>query len=265
MKTIALTNVASSAQPTTAMPLSSGAREAEKKKITEIALRAADPGCGLRLGGSRALVLHGLTERVTDDIDLFAPPGQTGYQQPVIEALKVAGYKVEANVSGSGATLIVSSPVGGVVDLEMASSLPMQDAPVVLDGIPVMSAEDCVRLKYSAVCSTKPREKDLIDICGIFEKLGPDCLQQVGVNTLLLGGFFRSLKRVADVSDETLGEFGVAPDRADQIRQYLMGQSGRADEIEEQVLAQFSQTSRAVAKKHSWWACLLPCCKPQND
>lgn len=246
-------------------PLSSGNREAQKKRITEVALMAADPRYGLRLGGSRALVLHGLTERLTDDIDLFAAPGQTGYQQAVIDALRDAGYGVEADVSGSGATLVVSDASGTKVDLEMASSLPLRDAPVMLGGVPVMSADDCVRLKAGAVCSSTPRNKDLIDICQIFEKLGPDCLRQVGVEPLLLAGLFRSLKRVDGVTDEEFRGFGIAPDRAQQIRRYLKEQSGRANEIEEEILARFGRAGRGSARKHPWWTCLLPCCKRQED
>lgn len=248
-----------------ATSLPSGPREAEKKRISEIALAAVAPDTGLRLGGSRALVLHGLTERFTDDIDLFAPPGRNGYQQAVVDALRAAGYDVAADLTDSGATLVVTAPSGERVDLEMASSLPLKDAPAVVNGMPVMSVADCVRLKFSAVCSSKPRDKDLIDIHGIFERLGPHYIQQLDVNPLLLAGFFRSLKRVGDVSDEAFAGFGVMPERAAGIRQYLMQQSGRADEVEAQILARFSQSQPKRARKHPWWTCLMPCCRSQDD
>ncbi|GHF35918.1 MULTISPECIES: nucleotidyl transferase AbiEii/AbiGii toxin family protein [Streptomyces] len=251
-----------------AAQLPSGPREAEKKRITGIALAAVAPATGLRLGGSRALVLHGLTERLTDDIDLFAPPGRNGYQQAVVDALRAAGYDVAADVTDSGATLVVTTASGEQVDLEMASSLPLKDAPAMVDGIPVMSVADCVRLKFGAVCSSKPRDKDLIDIHGIFERLGPDYIRQLDVNPLLLAGFFRSLKRAGDVGDETFAGFGVPPERAARIRQDLVQQSGRADEVEAEILAQFNraQPKKArTARKHPWWTCLMPCCGPQDD
>lgn len=247
--------------------LPSNPREAEKKRITEVALAAVDPSAGLRLGGSRALAVHGLTERLTDDIDLFSP-GSTGYQQEVVDALRAAGYTVEAEISGTGATLMVTW-ASGEVELEMCSSLPLKDAPVLVEGVPVMSVADCVRLKFSAVNGDKRRDKDLIDVCGILENLGPDHLQQLmsdrPLDQQMLPGFFRRLKRAADLDDEAFAPFGVAPDRAAWIRHYLVQQSGRADELEEQFLARLGPSQPRTARKNGWWTSLLSCWSPQAD
>jgi predicted nucleotidyltransferase component of viral defense system len=146
------------------------------RQVAAVALRAT-ARYGFVLGGGNALILHGLVERVTHDVDLVTDR-QDGVRDAggaVEEALRDAGFTVDrqdadnelADVFYDWEDLamqewVVTSPAGEQMILQIAA-FDRNRSPVIMDVGPVMSLEDCLAHKVSAWAS-RSEERDAIDV-----------------------------------------------------------------------------------------------------
>jgi hypothetical protein len=140
-------------------------------QVATIALRAAAPH-GFALGGGNALIAHGITERPTQDVDVFCDEeGGVEAAADVVEAaLRDAGFGTERRDKtgdladifyglGEGlAEWIVTAPDGEQTMLQMAY-FDRARSPVTMDVGPVLDLEDVVGGKVCALASrAEPRD-----------------------------------------------------------------------------------------------------------
>lgn len=133
-----------------------------QRDITRTALTALR-GTEFALAGSGAIREHGVTSRLTADVDLFSPPiDPAGFGRAVDDvttALTRAGYQVtmdDTRRSDQFARFDVVTAAGEHVDVDMA--IDSRDAePVTLSVGPVLSIDDAVHNKVSASTGGLPR------------------------------------------------------------------------------------------------------------
>ena len=177
------------------------------KRVAAIALRAA-AGHGFALGGSNALIAHGLIQRPTADVDLFTVQenGVEAAGGAVETALTAAGFGVERRDKTAGlsdifegmgeglAEWLITSPSGEHIALQMAY-FDRGRQPVVMDFGPVLDLQDALGGKVAALAS-RSYERDYWDTSHALAGYTP---QQ-------LIGFARRLDRIAD---ETFADLGL--------------------------------------------------------
>lgn len=137
--------------------------DALNRQVAEIALQAAGRH-GFALGGGNALIAHGITDRLTEDVDLFTDrdDGVAAAAAAVEQALQAAGFKVERRdrfsdladvIYGAGdglAEWLVTGPGGRQTMLQLAH-IDRERGPVAMDVGPVLDVEDAVGSKVCAL------------------------------------------------------------------------------------------------------------------
>lgn len=126
--------------------------------------------CGFALAGSSAIREHGMTQRPTNDIDLFTViQASTRFPHAVdslIEHLTANDYDVTIErVSPSFAQLSVTPPHGVPLSVDLAIDW-RAHTPVRLDVGPVLDIEDAVGNKLSALYS-RSYPRDYLDVDAI--------------------------------------------------------------------------------------------------
>jgi hypothetical protein len=151
------------------------------REVAAIALRAAAPH-GFALGGGNALIAHGITERPTQDVDVFSDEqgGVEAAANAVEAALQEAGFGTErwdktgglADIfDGMGEGLaewIVTAPGGEQMMLQMAY-FERTRRPVIMDVGPVLDLEDVVGGKVCALAS-RAEPRDYLDTAAALER-----------------------------------------------------------------------------------------------
>ncbi|MEU1860584.1 nucleotidyl transferase AbiEii/AbiGii toxin family protein [Micromonospora aurantiaca (nom. illeg.)] len=139
---------------------------------------------GFALGGGLALVLHGVVDRPTEDVDLFADSdsGVRPAAEAVEAALRRAGFQTRAVDGHSDIAEVVDGMDQYMVEWELRrggravrlslSCLARLHAPVVMDLGPVMDLEDLIAWKVAALVG-RARERDYIDVAAVLDKHGP--------------------------------------------------------------------------------------------
>ena len=144
------------------------------RRVATIALRAANR-YGFALGGGNALIAHGLTNRPTQDVDLFTneEDGVLAAAASVESALQRAGFAAEregataqladafAGLSDGLAEWTVTAPDGQRTMLQMAY-FDRAGQPVTMDVGPVLNLEDVVGGKVCALAS-RAEPRDYVD------------------------------------------------------------------------------------------------------
>ncbi len=144
------------------------------REVAVIALRAAAPH-GFALGGGNALIAHGITERPTQDVDVFSDleGGVEAAADAVEAALRDAGFDTERRDKTAGladifygmgdglAEWIVTTPDAEQMMLQMAY-FDRSRRPVIMDIGPVLDLEDVVGGKVCALAS-RAEPRDYID------------------------------------------------------------------------------------------------------
>jgi Nucleotidyl transferase AbiEii toxin, Type IV TA system len=189
------------------MPISGLHRE-----VAVIALRAAAP-YGFALGGGNALIVHGITERPTQDVDVFSDKagGVAAAADAVEGALRDAGFGTErldktaglADVfygMGDGlAEWIVTAPSGEQMLLQTAY-FDRARRPVIMDVGPVLDLEDVVGGKVCALAS-RAEPRDYLDTAA--------AMQRYSIEQMI--GFARRLD--PGLTDRDFGDAGQRLDR----------------------------------------------------
>lgn len=138
-----------------------------QRRVTKIALAAAADS-DFALAGGGALREHGITHRLTQDIDIFRRVGDRERfrtaTDSVTTALTEAGYEITQQLADGGnyARLNVTDGDGNAVMIDMGEDYRAHD-PVTLDIGPVLSRTDSVAAKVATAC-TRTYTRDIIDL-----------------------------------------------------------------------------------------------------
>jgi hypothetical protein len=140
-----------------------------QREVTRIALAGIDQA-GFALAGSGAIREHGLIDRPTEDVDLFTTNQDTvdfgRAVERVVRDLRESGYHVEeARRAAQFARLHLRTTEGLQLDLDLGVDWRAND-PVTLDVGPVLSLEDAVGNKVSALYS-RGEARDYLDVDAI--------------------------------------------------------------------------------------------------
>jgi hypothetical protein len=204
-------------------------------EVALIALRAAGQH-GFALGGGNALIAHGVTDRPTEDVDLFTnhDDGVAAAAGAVEDALRAAGFTAERQDRAGGlaevfygmsdglAEWIVTAPGGREMLLQLAY-FDRDRAPVVMDVGPVLDLPDVVGGKVCAL-ATRAEPRDYVDTAAALGRYTVD--QLIGFARRLDPGLedrdFRDAGRMLDrLEDEVFLRYGLTPADVGRMRARL--------------------------------------------
>ena len=157
------------------MPVSDFQRE-----VATIALKVAAEH-GFVLGGGNALILHGIVDRYTADVDLvtYRTKGGKAAAGAVEDALRAAGFEAQRQNRGGGLDEVfygfedgliewtVTGPGGQRTVLQIAH-FDRNRNPVYMDVGPVLNPLDAIASKVRAFV-TRAEERDAIDVAAALE------------------------------------------------------------------------------------------------
>jgi Nucleotidyl transferase AbiEii toxin, Type IV TA system len=205
------------------------------RQIATIALRAAS-GHGFALGGGLALVAHGVTDRPTEDVDLFTDEddGVTAAAEAVEAALRAEGFGVERSDMTAGladifdgmgdglAEWIVTAPGGRQMMLQMAY-FDRGNQPVIMDVGPVLDLQDVVGGKICALAS-RVEPRDYVDTAAALERYTAEEL--IGFATRLDPGLTRrdfadAGRQLDRLPDQVFARYGLTPADVRKLRARL--------------------------------------------
>ncbi|ROQ54876.1 nucleotidyltransferase AbiEii toxin of type IV toxin-antitoxin system [Rathayibacter sp. PhB152] len=190
-----------------------------QRLVTRLLLTMLD-GASFALAGSGAIREHGITDRPTEDIDLFTSNTDTrAFGQAVdrvLDGLRAASFIVaESRRSAQFARLHVETPSGERIDVDLGMDW-REDDPVLLQIGPVLSVDDAVGNKVSALYS-RAEARDFLDVDAI-RSSGRSTDEQLlsaarerdpGFEPLM---FAQQLDRAERLTPDRVREYGVSPD-----------------------------------------------------
>lgn len=213
------------------------------RQVADVALRVATRH-GFVLGGGNALIMHGIIERQTADLDLVSDheDGVKAAAGAIEEALRAAGFTAEPqNKEGSLGDLfygfemglaewIVTSPGGEQMILQIAH-FDRTQAPVIMNvgqaqELPVLALPDLLASKTAALAS-RAEIRDILDIgaaidCGY----SPDQLMALAQQTdpgLTRADFADAGQRLDGLSDRAFARYGLRPRDVRALRNRFAG------------------------------------------
>jgi hypothetical protein len=210
------------------MPVSDFQRE-----VATIALKVA-AAHGFVLGGGNALILHGIVDRYTADVDLVTnlSDGVKAAAGAVENALRAAGFTAERQDRDSGLgqvfygfddgliEWIVTGPGGEQTVLQIAH-FDRNRTPVPMDVGPVLHALDAIASKVRAFV-TRAEERDVIDVAAALEHYTAG--QLIALARQLEPGlqdedFADAGQRLDRLSDKVLTRYGLSPHDVARLRE----------------------------------------------
>ncbi|HET6551619.1 MAG TPA: nucleotidyl transferase AbiEii/AbiGii toxin family protein [Solirubrobacter sp.] len=139
-----------------------------QRAIARIALGAIRES-GFALAGSGAIREHGLTNRPTEDVDLFTTSQHADHfgaaVHAVLDDLRAGGYEVEPTQQYAHFARLHVTTAGAELDVDMGIDW-RADEPVALGVGPVLSLADAVGNKVAAVYS-RGEARDYLDVDAI--------------------------------------------------------------------------------------------------
>ena len=208
-----------------------------QRQVATVALKAT-ARYGFVLGGGNALILHGLVERVTHDVDLVTDRQDAVRDAggAVEEALRDAGFTVDRQDGDSELAdvfydwdlamqeWVVTSPAGEQMILQIAA-FDRNRSPVIMDVGPVMSLEDCLAHKVSAWAS-RSEERDAIDVAAALARYSVAELitlaRQIDPG-LEDSDFADAARRLDQTPDRLFTRYGLSRQDVARLRQRLAG------------------------------------------
>lgn len=202
------------------------------RRLIEIGLSAAAQH-GFALAGGYAVQAHDIVNRVSEDVDLFAP-----YERRVemlaaadhtIEAFRAAGFLVDTEVStDTYVKLWVSDPATNpTADQEYATKVelvatPLTHAPVNLAIGPVLHRDDVATGKMNALY-TRAAARDYIDVGsmlagGLYTREKLTQLAAAADAGFDARYFAEMLARMVRYDDEDFLRYEITPQRLDAVR-----------------------------------------------
>ncbi len=193
---------------------------------------AAVGGDGFVLAGASAIREHGLTDRPTEDIDLFGGGATTVEEFAAAvdraeAALQAGGWQVERlRVHPLFARLRVVSPEGEGLDVDFGVNW-RADPPVTLALGPVLSERDAVAGKLSAVYS-RGEVRDFLDLDAIRASGRYTDADLLALSHQHDGGFDEAmfaaqLSRVLDIPAEAAAQYGIAAEEFAAVQRRVLG------------------------------------------
>ncbi|MGC4806291.1 nucleotidyl transferase AbiEii/AbiGii toxin family protein [Micromonospora sp. DT233] len=155
----------------------------EHTEIARVALSVAKQH-GFALGGGLALVLHGVVDRPTEDVDTFTDRdgGVAAAAKAVEEALRTAGFQVTQVDDDSELPALIYGLDEHITEWEIQrgdrvvrlslSSQARLHAPVAMEVGPVMDLPDLLAWKVTALVG-RARERDYIDVAAVLDRYTP--------------------------------------------------------------------------------------------
>jgi hypothetical protein len=202
-------------------------------EVAEVALKVAAVH-GFVLGGGNALILHGIVDRYTADVDLVTDrdDGVQAAAGAVEEALRAAGFQAERQDLDSGlgevfygfgqglAEWVVTGP-GGQQTVLQITHFDRNRAPVSMDVGPVLSPLDAIASKVRAFV-TRAEERDVIDVAAALERYTVD--QLIGLARQLEPGlededFADAGRRLDRLRDTVFRRYGLGPEDVARLRE----------------------------------------------
>jgi hypothetical protein len=209
------------------MPVSDFQRE-----VATIALKVAAEHEPM-LGGGNALILHGIVDRYTADVDLVTDrtKGVKAAAGAVEEALRAAGFEAERQNRDGGLGEVfygfddglvewtVSGPDGQQTILQIAH-FDRSRTPVPMDVGPVLNPLDAIASKVRAFV-TRAEERDAIDVAAALETYTAS--QLIALARQLEPGlededFTDAGRRLDRLSDKVFARYGLGPENVAQLR-----------------------------------------------
>lgn len=141
------------------------AQDDQQRRLTRDALNAL-AGTDFALAGAGAIREHGITDRPTQDVDLFTASVDADRFAPAVDRLcsflRGAGYAVEVvRRAATCARLQVSGPDGTAQEVDLPADWRTTDAVSLAVG-PVLALEDAVGSKLGALYS-RAETRDFLD------------------------------------------------------------------------------------------------------
>jgi predicted nucleotidyltransferase component of viral defense system len=190
---------------------------------------------GFVLGGGNALILHGIVERPTNDVDVMTnlDDGVKAATGAVEDALRAAGFTVERQNKEAGGLSevfygfdmglvewIVTSPSGERTVLQI-SRFDRNRSPVIMDVGPVLNLEDALALKVSAM-ATRAEERDFVDVAAALDRYSADEL--IGLAQQLDPGlehedFADAGRQLDQLPDQLFARYGLGPEDVARLRE----------------------------------------------
>lgn len=204
-----------------------------QRQVATVALRAA-ARYGFVLGGGNALIMHGIVDRYTADVDLMTnqAEGVRAAASAVEAALRSAGLTADrlqdpgdglADVFygfGDGlAEWIVTGPDGQQTLLQI-TYFERNREPVPMDVGPVLNPEDAIASKVRALV-TRAEDRDVLDVAAALERHSVSELIAMARRlepSLQDEEFAEAGRRIDQLSDARLARSGLTPSDATQLR-----------------------------------------------
>jgi hypothetical protein len=209
------------------MPVSDFQRE-----VATIALKVAAEH-GFVLGGGNALILHGIVDRYTADVDLVTDrtKGVKAAAGAVADALRAAGFEAERQRRDGGLGEVfygfedglvewtVTAPDGQQTVLQIAH-FDRNRSPVAMDVGPVLNPLDAIASKVRAFV-TRAEERDAIDVAAALETYTVG--QLIALARQLEPGlededFTDAGRRLDRLSDKVFARYGLGLEDVAQLR-----------------------------------------------
>ncbi len=203
-----------------------------QRDVAAAALKAAAT-YGFVLGGGNALILHGIVDRYTADVDLVTDRGDgvTAAAGAVEAALRDAGFRAERQDGDSGLSevfygfdeglveWVVTGPGGDQTILQIAHFDRNRD-PVSMDIGPVLNPLDAIASKVRAFV-TRAEERDAIDVAALLERYTVSQLTALARQLepgLEDEDFTDAGRRLDRLSDAVFRRYGLGPDDVARLR-----------------------------------------------
>jgi hypothetical protein len=205
-----------------------------QQQVASVVLQAAKQH-GFALAGGCALIVHGVVDRRTEDVDLFTDrAGGVEAAVAAVEAsLEAAGFQVGREDKTAGladvfpgmgeglAEWIITAPGGEQVRLQIAY-FDRHHAPVTMDIGPVLDLPDVIAGKVVALAS-RAAERDYIDTAAALGR-GYDVAQLISLAQELDPGledqdFAEAGDRLDQMTDRAFARYDLAPPDIALLRQ----------------------------------------------
>ncbi|MFC1420827.1 nucleotidyl transferase AbiEii/AbiGii toxin family protein [Streptacidiphilus cavernicola] len=198
------------------------------QRLIRIGLDALAEDYGYALAGGYAVQAHRIVDRLSDDVDLFAPIDRATKEMPAavaraVAAYEAAGYSVEvAQQVPTYARMNVTDPTTGHQSkVELVAEF-LHHPPVSSDLGPVLHRDDVAAGKTGALFS-RAEVRDAIDVDGLL-KAGYSRRHLIELAAQNDAGldermFADALHRVARYSDRQFAAYGLDAAAASAIRE----------------------------------------------
>ncbi len=192
-------------------------------------LDAVSPVCeryGLVLAGGYAMRGHGLTDRLSKDLDFATEMPLSDVVGGVTEAFHEAGLRASViEVTPRMGRLMVEDPTTGETCAFDLLREALQERPITCGGLKVLGLEDAIGLKMRAV-HERGLARDIIDVAAAAHLYSYRALEQLAVvhnDTFSVHELLSRLEFVDSMADEAFEAYGLDEERTREIRRFAQG------------------------------------------